>query len=67
MAITPHVLCGHCGHVFASEAGLEDEVTCPACGHTAPPGGVMRPTGFPTLEVFRRNVEAARSRRQPDA
>lgn len=64
--MTPHVRCAHCGNVFASDAELEDEVTCPACGHTAPPAGVMRPTGFPSLEVFRRNVLTARSRRPPD-
>lgn len=60
MAMTPHVLCAQCGHVFASDARMEDEVTCPECGHRGTPGGVMRPTGFPSLETFERNVSKLR-------
>ncbi|HKI57933.1 MAG TPA: hypothetical protein VKA00_01790 [Trueperaceae bacterium] len=63
MGVTPHVRCAECGHVFASDAGMDDEVTCPACGHHGPPGGVMRPTGFPSLETFKRNVAKVRGER----
>lgn len=66
MTMTPHVLCAECGNVFENDASMEDEVTCPACGHRGPPGGVMRPSGFPALEVFRRNIEKARGERHDD-
>jgi len=66
MPMTPHVRCGECGHVFASDATMDDDVLCPACGHCGAPGGVMRPTGFPSLEVFRRNVEKLRGEGHDD-
>ncbi len=66
MAMTPHVRCRACGEVFPSEAGMDDDVTCPACGHRGSPAGVMRPTGFPSLEVFRRNVEKSRGDRHDE-
>lgn len=66
MTIRPHVRCAHCEHVFPSDADLETVVTCPACGHSARPAGVMRPTGVPSLETFRRNVTAARRRDRGD-
>lgn len=58
--MTPHVLCAECGHVFVADARMDDQVTCPACGHRGTPGGVMRPTGFPSLETFKRNVAKVR-------
>lgn len=61
--MTPHVRCAECGHVFAADAGMDDEVTCPECGHHGSPGGVMRPTGFPSLETFTRNISKARGER----
>ena len=66
MAMTPHVRCAECGQVFASDATMNDDVTCPACGHRGTPGGVMRPTGFPSLDVFRRNVEKLRRERHDE-
>ena len=66
MAMTPHVRCADCGHVFPSDATMDDEVTCPACGRTGTPAGVMRPTGFPSMEVFRRNVEKLRGERHDE-
>ena len=66
MAMTPHVRCAYCSHVFPSDATMDDEVTCPSCGNSGPPGGVMRPTGFPSLEVFRRNVETLRGERHDE-
>lgn len=66
MAMTPHVRCAECGHVFAVDATMDDEVSCPQCGHRGNPGGVMRPTGFPSLEVFRRNVARSRGERGDD-
>jgi rubredoxin len=66
MAMTPHVRCAHCDHVFPSDAGPETEVTCPACGRSGTPAGVMRPSGVPSLEVFRSNVESARRRERND-
>lgn len=57
--MTPHVMCRSCQFVFPSDAKLDEEVTCPECGHSAEPAGVMRPTGFPSLETFRRNWQKA--------
>lgn len=66
MSMTPHVLCAECGHVFAADARMDDEVTCPECGHRGAPAGVMRPSGFPSLETFKRNVSKARGERGDD-
>lgn len=56
----PHVMCRHCGHVFSSDAEGDEQVKCPACGRTDTPSGLMRPTGFPSLEVFTRNWQRVR-------
>lgn len=61
MPMTPHVRCAGCEAVFASDARPDETVTCPECGHQGPPAGVMRPSGFPSLEDFRRNIEASRA------
>jgi hypothetical protein len=66
MAMTPHVRCAECDQVFEADAGMDDEVTCPGCGHRGKPGGVMRPTGFPSLETFRRNISKSRGARGDD-
>lgn len=41
-------------------------VACPACGFVGPPGGVMAPSGPPSLEGFRRNFTRARRAGAPD-
>jgi predicted nucleic acid-binding Zn-ribbon protein len=65
--VTPHVMCRHCGHVFSSDTEIEEPVQCPACGRTDTPRGVMRPTGFPTLDVFTRNWQRAQeAERSPE-
>lgn len=61
MPMTPHVRCSRCDAVFASDARADESVTCPECGYEGPPGGVMRPSGFPSLDEFRRNIEASRA------
>lgn len=65
MHVIPHVMCRHCGHVFSSEVEIEEPVQCPACGRTDTPRGVMRPTGFPTLDVFTRNWQRAQEAERP--
>jgi DNA-directed RNA polymerase subunit RPC12/RpoP len=52
---TPHVMCTNCQHVFASEATLEQTVICPNCSHKGRPERVMKVTGFPSLETFKKN------------
>jgi DNA-directed RNA polymerase subunit RPC12/RpoP len=59
MSFIPHVMCQRCEHVFASDATLEDTVQCPECGCRATPKRVMRPSGFPSLEAFKRNWQRA--------
>ncbi|MEJ2357072.1 MAG: hypothetical protein P8Y13_03185 [Deinococcales bacterium] len=66
MAMIPHVRCADCGHVFPADATMDDEVTCPECGHAGTPGGVMRPSGYPSLEVFKRNVAKLRGERHDE-
>ena len=68
--ITPQVMCAACGHIFPSPVGESiqsteqspeqasselEEVSCPECETKAVPKGVMQPTGFPSLETFKRN------------
>ncbi len=60
MLMRPHVRCTRCEAVFASDASLEDEVECPECGNRGHPAGIMKPSGFPSLEEFRRHIEASR-------
>lgn len=61
MPLTPHVRCSRCEAVFASDARADETVICPECGHEGLPAGVMRPSGFPTLDEFRRDIEASRT------
>jgi rubredoxin len=55
-SMTHQVMCANCQHIFASDA---EEVVCPECGFQGKPGGVMRVTGIPSLEVFKRNYASA--------
>lgn len=64
MALTPHVMCADCEHVFPSEAGLTDTARCPRCGYCGPPKGVMRPSGPPSLEAFARNWRRSRQAKE---
>ncbi len=54
--MTPQVMCAKCQHIFASDS---DEILCPECGHQGKPAGVMKVTGVPDLEVFKRNYGKA--------
>ncbi len=56
----PQVMCAQCQHVFPSDAGLEDTVTCPVCGYSGTPGGVMKQSSFPSAEEFKRNYQASK-------
>ncbi len=62
-SIIPQVMCATCGHVFSSGADVSEinEVTCPECGTTAKPKGIMQPSGFPSLDTFKRNWEKSKS------
>jgi hypothetical protein len=53
-------MCANCQNVFASNAGLEDTVTCPVCGHEGKPERIMKATGFPNLETFTQNWQLSR-------
>ncbi len=53
------VMCRNCQQVFPADASLDDEVTCPVCETTAQPLRVMRMTGPPSLEIFKRNFMRA--------
>lgn len=48
-------MCASCGEVFPAEVARDDVILCPVCGHEGKPAGVMRVTGFPSLEAFKRN------------
>ena len=54
--MTSQVMCAKCQHVFASDAA---EVTCPECAYQGKPAGVMKVTGVPSLETFKRNYGKA--------
>lgn len=54
--MTPQVMCAKCQHIFTSDAV---EVLCPKCGYQDKPAGVMKVTGVPDLEVFKRNYGKA--------
>lgn len=56
----PHAMCAHCQHVFAADVSMADTVRCPACGEEGRPAGIMRPSGFPSLESFKRSWLKAR-------
>lgn len=58
--MVPHVMCQRCEHIFSSDASLQDTVSCPECGYSGTPKRVMKPTGFPSLEVFTRNWQKAK-------
>lgn len=55
MSFEPQVMCENCQTVFPSAASKDDTVICPACQHEGKPGRVMKVTGFPSLETFKRN------------
>ncbi|MGL4610344.1 MAG: hypothetical protein ACRCYY_11825 [Trueperaceae bacterium] len=58
--LTPHVMCAKCQHVFPSEASLEQNTTCPNCAHEGKPARIMKPTGFPSLDVFTKNWQRSK-------
>ncbi len=60
MMFTPQVMCAKCQHVFAAEATLEQTVICPNCSHEGKPERIMKATGFPSLETFKKNFERSR-------
>jgi DNA-directed RNA polymerase subunit RPC12/RpoP len=57
---TPHIMCASCQHIFASEATLDDVVTCPNCSHEGKPERIMKATGFPSLETFTKNWQRSK-------
>ena len=68
--INPQAMCSACGHVFptlslTSEQGTisttVEEITCPECKVQGKPKGIMQPTGFPSLETFKRNWQRSKS------
>lgn len=65
--ITPQVMCSACGHVFPTlslpheSSPMAEEITCPECKTHAKPKGVMQPTGFPSLDIFKRNWQRSKS------
>jgi len=70
--ISPQVMCAACGHVFPhpivpAEASVLSEVSCPACETQAKPKGIMKPSGFPSLETFERNWKKSKSVDSPSS
>lgn len=63
----PQGMCARCQHIFPADAQLEHKLTCPACGHEGRPARVMRSAGFPSLEAFTRNWQAAQQAEDRDA
>jgi len=74
--IVPQVMCDACGHIFPtpslasqdltientnSTISPTDEITCPECKTHAKPKGIMQPSGFPSLETFKRNWKRSKS------
>lgn len=65
--IVPQVMCDACGHIFPTlslngeEITDSKEVTCPECKTHAKPKGIMQPSGFPSLETFKRNWQRSKS------
>lgn len=55
----PQVMCAQCQHIFPSDAGENDVVTCPVCGYSGKPGGMMKISSFPDAEQFKRNYQAS--------
>lgn len=59
--ITPQVMCSACGHIFPSPAKATDDITCPECQTLGKPKGIMQPSGFPSLDTFKRNWQKSKS------
>jgi DNA-directed RNA polymerase subunit RPC12/RpoP len=53
-------MCANCQHIFASEATLDNVVVCPNCSHEGKPERIMKATGFPSLETFKKNFERSK-------
>ncbi len=64
--LKPQVMCGNCGHVFPSEADKDEKINCPNCDYSGLPAGIMRASGFPSLETFTKNWQRSRELQEED-
>jgi ssDNA-binding Zn-finger/Zn-ribbon topoisomerase 1 len=49
-------MCPKCHHISPGDA---QEIICPECSYQGKPAGVMKVTGVPSLDVFKRNYGKA--------